>query len=177
MIFSLEICMGVLPEAYEECLPEKDEIPSPEEQKRLAELVEEGDLEARERLLWANMRYVIDSAREFKATRGSNLDLKGLVTYGIDGLVLGLNKIEEGKYDSERGNVLNFLDNWIENKFYEYRRSGHTFQFKSLRHRLKRDVQRVSEELQEKGYSELTADELARRRILQNRKRVRRSNF
>src|SRR5512136_194623 len=70
-------------------------ITDPEEEKRLARLAQKGDTSAAERLVTANLRFVISYVKKYQ---GHGLDLSELVAIGNEGLLKAVRK-----FDPEQG--------------------------------------------------------------------------
>lgn len=70
-------------------------IADPEEEKRLARRAQDGDRQAVERLITANLRFVISYVKRYQ---GRGLDLSELVAIGNEGLIKAVRR-----FDPERG--------------------------------------------------------------------------
>jgi RNA polymerase primary sigma factor len=70
-------------------------IKDPKEERRLARLAQKGDAEAAERLVTANLRFVISYVKKYQ---GHGLDLSELVAIGNEGLLKAVKK-----FDPEQG--------------------------------------------------------------------------
>lgn len=87
---------------------------TPEEEKKLARKAKKGDVEARNKLVTSNLRFVFQSAGHYTA-RG-HVDYEDLVASGIEGLIYAANK-----YDPEMGNrFTTYAKCWIDHGIRKY---------------------------------------------------------
>ena len=88
-----EVFNGTLPDAYHLYLLDVRKYPmmTPEEEAEVAKKVKNGDPEARERMITANLRLVLSIARRYL---GSGLDIEDLVSYGNIGLIKAVDKFD-----------------------------------------------------------------------------------
>lgn len=89
------ICRGrnKITESYFSELSKLERI-SPEEEANLARMVKEGDLEAKTRLVKANLRFVVSVANQYE---WSGVDLADLISEGNLGLIRAAEKFDESK--------------------------------------------------------------------------------
>lgn len=81
---------------------------SKDEEYDLAMKAREGDKEARERLILSNIRLVIAWARKNSYLTKEQIPLVDLVSYGVEGLILGVDK-----YDPDRARLTTYAVWWI----------------------------------------------------------------
>src|SRR5437016_7106645 len=80
--------------AFDQYLQDIQKLPlidDPEEEKRLARLAQKGDEAAAERLVTANLRFVISYVKKYQ---GHGLDLSELVAIGNEGLLKAVRKFD-----------------------------------------------------------------------------------
>src|SRR6202051_5118086 len=80
--------------AFDQYLQDIQKLPlidDPEEERRLARRVKRGDEKARERLVTANLRFVISYVKKYQ---GHGLDLSELVAIGNEGLLKAVRKFD-----------------------------------------------------------------------------------
>ena len=86
------------------------EILDKKEQSKLAELAQNGDKEAKDKLVTSNMRLVYNIAKK-QVKKSFSLELPDLMGYGV----LGLMKAIE-KHDNEKGKFSSYAAFWIRQK-------------------------------------------------------------
>ena len=80
--------------AFDQYLQDIQKLPmitDPAEEKRLARLAQKGDEKAAERLVTANLRFVISYVKKYQ---GHGLDLSELVAIGNEGLLKAVRKFD-----------------------------------------------------------------------------------
>ena len=149
--------------AFDQYLQDIQKLPlidDPAEERRLARLAQKGDPAAAERLVTANLRFVISYVKKYQ---GHGLDLSELVAIGNEGLLKAVRK-----FDPEQGvKFISYAVWWVRQAIF-HALSDHTRVFR-LPQKLSGQVSRLSnvrEQLKSELERQPTTEELAERTSL-----------